>query len=78
MVIDDDTTAGFTSSTGAVRREGPLQTLDDHRPITVHFGQVGRNEVGRGPGEEEKVWRERVYKEEFQCMNVLVEQGLGD
>ncbi|XP_038589316.1 DENN domain-containing protein 1A isoform X2 [Micropterus salmoides] len=39
-VIDDDNTAGFTSSTGAVRREGPLRTLDDHRPITVHFGQA--------------------------------------
>ncbi|XP_078018492.1 DENN domain-containing protein 1A isoform X4 [Epinephelus lanceolatus] len=39
-VIDDDSTAGFTSSTGAVRREGPLRTLDDHRPITVHFGQA--------------------------------------
>uniref|UniRef100_A0A8C4GQ79 DENN/MADD domain containing 1A n=1 Tax=Dicentrarchus labrax TaxID=13489 RepID=A0A8C4GQ79_DICLA len=25
----------------------PLRTLEDHRPITVHFGQVGRNEVGR-------------------------------
>ncbi|KAM9337836.1 DENN domain-containing protein 1A isoform 2-T2 [Symphorus nematophorus] len=39
-VIDDDGTAGFTSSTGAVRREGPLRTWDDHRPITVHFGQA--------------------------------------
>lgn len=39
-VIDDDNTAAFTSSTGAVRREGPLRTLDDHRPITVHFGQA--------------------------------------
>ncbi|XP_034565643.1 DENN domain-containing protein 1A [Notolabrus celidotus] len=39
-VIDDDNTAGFTSSTGAVRREGPLRTLEDHRPITVHFGQA--------------------------------------
>uniref|UniRef100_A0A8P4K0H9 DENN/MADD domain containing 1A n=1 Tax=Dicentrarchus labrax TaxID=13489 RepID=A0A8P4K0H9_DICLA len=46
-VIDDDSTGGFTSSTGAVRREAPLRTLEDHRPITVHFGQVGRNEVGR-------------------------------
>ncbi|XP_042364654.1 DENN domain-containing protein 1A isoform X2 [Plectropomus leopardus] len=36
-VIDDDCTAGFTSSTSVVRREG---TLDDHRPITVHFGQA--------------------------------------
>uniref|UniRef100_A0A3Q3WMA3 UDENN domain-containing protein n=1 Tax=Mola mola TaxID=94237 RepID=A0A3Q3WMA3_MOLML len=24
--------------------EGPLQTLDSHRPIMVHFGQVGRND----------------------------------
>nr|XP_046230350.1 DENN domain-containing protein 1A isoform X2 [Scatophagus argus] len=39
-VIDDDNTAGFTSSTGAARREGPLRTLDNHRPITVHFGQA--------------------------------------
>uniref|UniRef100_UPI0037E90BBC DENN domain-containing protein 1A n=1 Tax=Semicossyphus pulcher TaxID=241346 RepID=UPI0037E90BBC len=38
-VIDDDNTAGFTS-TGAVRREGPLRALEDHRPITVHFGQA--------------------------------------
>ncbi|XP_051268227.1 DENN domain-containing protein 1A isoform X3 [Dicentrarchus labrax] len=44
-VIDDDSTGGFTSSTGAVRREAPLRTLEDHRPITVHFGQVGRNEA---------------------------------
>ncbi|XP_034402403.1 DENN domain-containing protein 1A isoform X1 [Cyclopterus lumpus] len=36
---DDDENAGFTSSTSAVRREGPLQALDD-RPITVHFGQA--------------------------------------
>ncbi|KAK2818784.1 hypothetical protein Q5P01_024345 [Channa striata] len=39
-VIDDKSTAGFASSTGAVRREGPLRTWDDHRPITVHFGQA--------------------------------------
>ncbi|XP_022600237.1 DENN domain-containing protein 1A isoform X4 [Seriola dumerili] len=39
-VIDDDGSAGVTSSTGAVRREGPLHTWDDHRPITVHFGQA--------------------------------------
>ncbi|XP_068430242.1 DENN domain-containing protein 1A isoform X2 [Clinocottus analis] len=37
-VIDDDNTAGFTSSS-TVRREGPLRTLDDG-PITVHFGQA--------------------------------------
>ncbi|KAM6976073.1 LOW QUALITY PROTEIN: DENN domain-containing protein 1A [Tautogolabrus adspersus] len=41
VIDDDDNTAGFTSSTGgAVRREGPLRTLEDHRPITVHFGQA--------------------------------------
>ncbi|XP_018554663.1 DENN domain-containing protein 1A isoform X3 [Lates calcarifer] len=39
-VIDDDNTAGVTSSTSAIRREGPLRTWDDHRPITVHFGQA--------------------------------------
>ncbi|TMS08689.1 DENN domain-containing protein 1A [Larimichthys crocea] len=39
-VIDEDNTAAFTSSTGAVRREGPLRTLEDQRPITVHFGQA--------------------------------------
>uniref|UniRef100_A0A4W6DK35 DENN domain containing 1A n=1 Tax=Lates calcarifer TaxID=8187 RepID=A0A4W6DK35_LATCA len=37
---------GVTSSTSAIRREGPLRTWDDHRPITVHFGQVGRNRAG--------------------------------
>ncbi|XP_047425839.1 DENN domain-containing protein 1A isoform X2 [Mugil cephalus] len=39
-VIDDDGTAGFTPSSGAVRREGSLGTWDDHRPITVHLGQA--------------------------------------
>ncbi|KAA8578828.1 hypothetical protein FQN60_003437, partial [Etheostoma spectabile] len=34
-VAYDDNTAS-----SALRREGPLQALDDHRPITVHFGQV--------------------------------------
>ncbi|XP_028457103.1 DENN domain-containing protein 1A isoform X3 [Perca flavescens] len=34
-VAYDDNTAS-----GAVRRERPLQALDDHRPITVHFGQA--------------------------------------
>lgn len=47
-VIDDDNTADFTSSTSTVRREGPLRTLESHRPITVHFGQVGRNDRGWG------------------------------
>uniref|UniRef100_A0A8C9ZY95 DENN domain containing 1A n=1 Tax=Sander lucioperca TaxID=283035 RepID=A0A8C9ZY95_SANLU len=42
-VAYDDNTAS-----GVVRREGPLQALDDHRPITVHFGQVGRHETGGG------------------------------
>uniref|UniRef100_A0A665T5X9 UDENN domain-containing protein n=1 Tax=Echeneis naucrates TaxID=173247 RepID=A0A665T5X9_ECHNA len=40
VIIDDDGTADITSSTSAVRREGPLQIWDDHRPITVHFGQA--------------------------------------
>lgn len=44
-VISDDSAAGFTSSISAVRREGPLRTWEDHRPITVHFGQVNRNEI---------------------------------
>ncbi|XP_042250790.1 DENN domain-containing protein 1A isoform X2 [Thunnus maccoyii] len=39
-VIGEENTSGFTSSTSAVRREGPLRTWDDHRPITVHFGQA--------------------------------------
>ncbi|XP_041825427.1 DENN domain-containing protein 1A isoform X2 [Melanotaenia boesemani] len=39
-VIDDDCVAGFPSSISAVTREGPLGTWDDHRPITVHFGQA--------------------------------------
>ncbi|XP_030006104.1 DENN domain-containing protein 1A isoform X2 [Sphaeramia orbicularis] len=39
-VIDSDNTSGFPASTSAVRREGPLRTWDDHRPITVHFGQA--------------------------------------
>ncbi|KAM7369474.1 hypothetical protein PAMP_013741 [Pampus punctatissimus] len=39
-VIGEDSTAGFISSTSAVRRDGPLRTWDDHRPITVHFGQA--------------------------------------
>lgn len=43
-VIDDDSLVGVTSSTSAIRREGPLQTWEDHRPITVHFGQVGRDD----------------------------------
>ncbi|KAM9841372.1 DENN domain-containing protein 1A [Aulostomus maculatus] len=39
-VISDDSSAGFTSTSSAVRREGPLRTWDDFRPITVHFGQA--------------------------------------
>ncbi|KAG7499581.1 hypothetical protein JOB18_042212 [Solea senegalensis] len=39
-VISDDSTESVTSSTSDVRREGPLRTWDDHRPITVHFGQA--------------------------------------
>lgn len=74
-VIDDDNPAGFTSSTSAVRREGPLRTLDSHRPITVHFGQVGGNDKGWGCGVEENVKRERVFNgfHSFNvCMYVLV------
>ncbi|XP_068191708.1 DENN domain-containing protein 1A isoform X2 [Antennarius striatus] len=41
VVIDNDNTADSTSSPGTIRREGPLQTLDNLRPITVHFGQAG-------------------------------------
>ncbi|XP_040914173.1 DENN domain-containing protein 1A isoform X2 [Toxotes jaculatrix] len=37
---DDDPAAGVTSATSAVRREAPLRTWEDHRPITVHFGQA--------------------------------------
>nr|XP_020474356.1 DENN domain-containing protein 1A [Monopterus albus] len=39
-LIDDDSTAGFNSSTGPIIRARPLRTWDDHRPITVHFGQT--------------------------------------
>lgn len=74
-VIDDDNTEGFTSSTGSVRREGPLRALDNHRPITVHFGQVGRNDVGWECGEED------ILKSSYgisQSCTALVEQRLGD
>ncbi|XP_019962261.1 DENN domain-containing protein 1A isoform X3 [Paralichthys olivaceus] len=39
-VINDESSAGIVSSPSGVRREGPLQTWDDHRAITVHFGQA--------------------------------------
>ncbi|XP_072228521.1 DENN domain-containing protein 1A isoform X4 [Leuresthes tenuis] len=39
-VIDNDSMVGFASSAGAVTNERPLRTWDDHRPITVHFGQA--------------------------------------
>ncbi|KAF7653049.1 hypothetical protein LDENG_00087980 [Lucifuga dentata] len=39
--VIDDGTAGLSSS----RREGPLGGWDHHRPVTVHFGQVGSNEA---------------------------------
>lgn len=42
-VISGDNPAGLTSSTNAIRRMGPLETLDSHSPITVHFGQVRVN-----------------------------------
>ncbi|XP_029024335.1 DENN domain-containing protein 1A isoform X2 [Betta splendens] len=37
--VIDDSAAGFTSM-GAGGSGGPLRTWDDHRPITVHFGQA--------------------------------------
>ncbi|CAL9682550.1 unnamed protein product [Knipowitschia caucasica] len=40
VVIDNDGSSEFPSSTRAVRREGPLHTWDDRRPITMHFGQT--------------------------------------
>uniref|UniRef100_A0A3Q1GPV4 DENN domain containing 1A n=1 Tax=Acanthochromis polyacanthus TaxID=80966 RepID=A0A3Q1GPV4_9TELE len=43
--VIDDGTAGFSSSTDAVRREGSLQTWDNERPATVHFGHVCGNET---------------------------------
>ncbi|XP_028273416.1 DENN domain-containing protein 1A isoform X2 [Parambassis ranga] len=40
-VINDEGNEGFTTATtSAVRREGTLGTWDDHRPVTVHFGQA--------------------------------------
>ncbi|XP_030598170.1 DENN domain-containing protein 1A isoform X2 [Archocentrus centrarchus] len=39
-VIDDDSTAGFASSTSAARRERSLRTCDDGWPVTVHLGQA--------------------------------------
>ncbi|XP_068608623.1 DENN domain-containing protein 1A [Brachionichthys hirsutus] len=40
VVIDNDNTTDGTSSPGTIRREEPLQTLGDHKPITVRFGQA--------------------------------------
>ncbi|KAK7895823.1 hypothetical protein WMY93_021148 [Mugilogobius chulae] len=40
VVIDNDGASEFPSCTRAVRREGPLHTWDDRRPITMHFGQT--------------------------------------
>ncbi|KAM8827588.1 DENN domain-containing protein 1A isoform 2-T2 [Spinachia spinachia] len=48
-VMDDDIAAGFPSSTRAVRREGPLRTLDD-KSITVHFGQARPPVLLKRPG----------------------------
>uniref|UniRef100_A0A665T4S5 UDENN domain-containing protein n=1 Tax=Echeneis naucrates TaxID=173247 RepID=A0A665T4S5_ECHNA len=39
-VLMTDTWHSTTPAMVAVRREGPLQIWDDHRPITVHFGQA--------------------------------------
>uniref|UniRef100_A0A7N5ZTR2 UDENN domain-containing protein n=1 Tax=Anabas testudineus TaxID=64144 RepID=A0A7N5ZTR2_ANATE len=36
---------GYNSFWVILTREGPLRTWDDHRPITVHFGQVNTNEI---------------------------------
>lgn len=43
--VIDDTTAGFSSSADAVRGEGSLQTWDNERPATVHFGHLCGNET---------------------------------
>lgn len=60
MVIDNNSTAEFPSSTGAVRREGPSHTWDDRRPITMHLGQVGRNEWDWG------VMRMKIYFRKYK------------
>ncbi|XP_072310164.1 DENN domain-containing protein 1A isoform X2 [Eucyclogobius newberryi] len=40
VVIDNDSASEFPSCTQAVRREGPLHTWDDRKPIAMHFGQT--------------------------------------
>ncbi|CAG5867086.1 unnamed protein product [Menidia menidia] len=41
--IDEDSVAGFASG-------GALRPLEDHRPITMHFGQAGLHQGGGGGG----------------------------
>uniref|UniRef100_A0A3Q4G3B2 DENN/MADD domain containing 1A n=1 Tax=Neolamprologus brichardi TaxID=32507 RepID=A0A3Q4G3B2_NEOBR len=44
-VTDDDSTAGFATSTGAARSNRSLQNWEDSRPVTMHLGQVGKKDV---------------------------------
>ncbi|XP_026028670.1 DENN domain-containing protein 1A isoform X2 [Astatotilapia calliptera] len=39
-VTDDDSTAGFSTSTGAARSNRSLQNWEDSRPVTMHLGQA--------------------------------------
>ncbi|XP_005751346.1 DENN domain-containing protein 1A isoform X1 [Pundamilia nyererei] len=39
-VTDDDSTAGFATSTGAARSNRSLQNWEDSRPVTMHLGQA--------------------------------------
>lgn len=41
-MVHHDTRDGLDASSSELRAEGRLQSLDNHRPVTVHFGQVGR------------------------------------
>ncbi|TNM92511.1 hypothetical protein fugu_019523 [Takifugu bimaculatus] len=49
-VIHNDGRASLDSSTSEERAEGSLQSLDNHRPVTVHFGQARPPLVLRRPG----------------------------
>ncbi|XP_005953610.2 DENN domain-containing protein 1A-like [Haplochromis burtoni] len=44
-VTDDDSTAGFATSTGAARSNRSLQNWEDSRPVAMHLGQVGKKDV---------------------------------
>lgn len=44
-VTDDDSTAGFSTSTGAARSNRSLQNWEECRPVTMHLGQVGKKDV---------------------------------